>query len=175
MKETEIDCNKYRTHTHLAGVDVQAIILEKGKCELTIKEAYYQKSVNVNGKNKDAYFLSFVETGVKDMIVNSTNRKTITKICESFKGLTTPEARIISRWNGLKIELTFDPTVVMMSKVVGGIRVVETLKPELKKDTEKFTACVEALKTGGYSIDQIKTKYILSKEIEALLLEACKK
>lgn len=31
MKETGIDCMKYRKSTHLAGVDVEMIIAEKGK------------------------------------------------------------------------------------------------------------------------------------------------
>lgn len=32
MKETGIDCMKCRKSTHLAGVEVEMIIAEKGKC-----------------------------------------------------------------------------------------------------------------------------------------------
>ena len=38
--ETNIDCMKYRKATHLASVDVEAMIAEKGSCELTIKLAF---------------------------------------------------------------------------------------------------------------------------------------
>ena len=33
----DIDCMKYRKSTHLASVDVDALIAERGNCELTIK------------------------------------------------------------------------------------------------------------------------------------------
>ena len=39
MKENNIDCMKYRKSTHLAGVDVETIVDDKGSCILTIKEA----------------------------------------------------------------------------------------------------------------------------------------
>jgi hypothetical protein len=61
MKETNIDCMKYRKSTHLAGVDVETIIAEKGNCIVTIKECYYAKGVDVSGNKTDGYFLEFVE------------------------------------------------------------------------------------------------------------------
>jgi len=48
--ETQIDAFKYRKSTHLAAVDIREIIRDKGSCELTIKLAYYEKGVNVNGR-----------------------------------------------------------------------------------------------------------------------------
>ena len=48
MKEHEIDCMKYRKSTHLAGVDVEMIIAEKGNCVLTLKEAYYATGIDVS-------------------------------------------------------------------------------------------------------------------------------
>ena len=49
MKETEIDSMKYRKSTHLAGIDVEAIVEEKGNCILTIKEAFYDRGVDLGG------------------------------------------------------------------------------------------------------------------------------
>jgi hypothetical protein len=60
-KETNIDCMKYRKSTHLAGVDVEMMIAEKGKCILTIKEAYYNTGVDVSGNKTDGYFIEFTE------------------------------------------------------------------------------------------------------------------
>jgi len=122
MKETGIDCMKYRKSTHLAGVDVDMIIAEKGKCILTIKESYYNTGVNVSGNKTDGYFLEFVE-GVKPMVVNSTNRKTIASIIKILTNCSGAESRNIDNWIGTTIELIFDESVTMMNKRTGGIRV----------------------------------------------------
>ena len=79
MKIHGIDSMKYRKSTHLAGVDVETIVDEKGSCILTIKEAFYDTGVDVSGNKTDGYFLTFVEAG-KPMVVNSVNRKTIADI-----------------------------------------------------------------------------------------------
>ena len=113
---------KYRKSTHLAGVDVETIIDDKGKCILTIKDAYYDKGVDVSGNKTDGYFLTFVE-GVKPMLVNSINRKTIANIVKITNNCTPQESRNIGNWVGLKIELIFDPNVKMMGAIVGGIRI----------------------------------------------------
>lgn len=121
-KERNIDSMKYRKSTHLAGVDVETMISEKGKCILTIKDAFYERGVDVSGNKTDGYFLEF-EEDVKGMVVNSTNRKTISAIAKQVKELTNIESRNIGNWIGLAIELTFDENVKMMGKITGGIRV----------------------------------------------------
>ena len=120
--ERAIDCMKYRKSTHLAGVDVETIISEKGKCILTIKDAFYDKGVDVSGNKTDGYFLTFIEP-VKPMLVNSINRKTIANIIRVNKNISTLESRNIANWIGTQIELYFDPNVKMMGQLVGGIRV----------------------------------------------------
>jgi hypothetical protein len=130
MKETNIDSMKYRKFTHIAGVDVELVVAEKGKCEYTIKECYYQKNVDVSGNKTDGYFIEWLENGVMPMVVNSGNRKIITQIALQTKQLpSVQEARNIGNWAGLKIELRFNPNVKMMGKIVGGIEVV---MPEFK-------------------------------------------
>ena len=133
--EKNIDCMKYRKSTHLAGVDVETIIAEKGNCILTIKEAYYNTNVDVSGNKSDGYFIEFVE-GLKPMMVNSTNRKTISSNIKLLKKCTSTESRNIGNWKGLKIELLFDPDVKMMGKLVGGIR-VSPKNPIIKVDDKK--------------------------------------
>lgn len=121
-KEKNIDCMKYRKSTHLAGIDVDAIVSEKGNCIVTIKDAYFAKGVDVSGNKTDGYFLEFVED-LKPMLVNSMNRKTISAIVKTLKGLQSAESRNIGNWIGVQIELYFDASVKMMGQVVGGIRV----------------------------------------------------
>ena len=125
MKETDIDCMKYRKSTHLAGVDVDALISEKGSCFVTIKEAYYDTNVDVSGNKTDGYFLEFLEN-LKPMVVNSGNRKTIATMVKTLKDVSAAESRNLKNWIGLRIELTFDSSVKMMGKVVGGIKVAPT-------------------------------------------------
>jgi len=138
--ETNIDCMKFRKSTHLASVDVDAIIAEKGICELTIKLAFYDRGVDVSGNKTDGYFLRFEEAGVKDMVVNSGNRKKIAGIVQQLKKCTPVESRNIGNWVGLKIGLKVDPNVKMMGQVVGGIIVDLQYKSVPKKTLEQAKA-----------------------------------
>lgn len=171
MKEHNIDAMKYRKHTHLSGVDVEMIIAEKGSCIVTIKDAYYSRGVDVSGNKTDGYFLEF-EEDVMDMVCNSTNRKRIANNLMIEKKITPLESRNIGNWIGLKISLKFDPNIKMMGKVVGGI-VVDSIKilPDLIIDSDNFKAVKDAITNKGYTIEQVKSKYNLSKECELLLLK----
>jgi len=137
MKEYGIDSMKYRKSTHLAGVDVEGIIAEKGKCILVIKESYYDTNVNVSGNKTDGYFLEFDDH--KPMVVNSGNRKQIARIYKDLNKCTPTESRNIANWVGLEIELIFDENVKMMGKTTGGIKVKYAL-PTNKTDDKPALA-----------------------------------
>lgn len=170
MKETNIDSMKYRTHTHLAGVDVETIVAEKGECVLTIKECYYEKGVNVSGNKTDGYFIEFQEPGIKPMVVNSTNRKTIGEVLKTEKSLSNIESRNIGNWSGMRIELTFDPTIKMMGKVVGGIVVVPA-KKKFVSDQNALNILIESK-----TLEELKTQWSkLTKEEQALSTVEAKK
>ena len=165
MKETNVDCMKYRKATHVAGVDVEAIIAEKGKCIVTIKEAYYSKGVDVSGNKTDGYFLEFVED-VKPMVVNSGNRKTIALLCKTEKNISSIDSRNISNWVGMRIELTFDPNVKMMGQMVGGIKVKpQSVVIEKKPLSEaNFLKALESIKANTYSVESLKNDFKLTPE-----------
>lgn len=143
--ERNIDAMKYRKSTHLAGVDVEMIIAEKGNCILTIKDAYYNTGVDVSGNRTDGYFIEFAEP-VKPMVVNSVNRKTISNIVKTSKNCTAVESRNIGNWVGQTIELDFDANVKMMGKVVGGIR-VKPISPIPNVDDKKALELLNTSKT----------------------------
>ena len=166
MKETNIDCMKYRKSTHLAGVDVEMIIAEKGKCILTIKQAYYEKGVNVSGNKTDGYFIDF-EEDVKPMVVNSGNRLIISEIVKNAKNKTLSEARTSGLWTGQKIELYFDSSVKMMGQVVGGIKVKKLI--ELTPNHELWQKIKQAIKDKKYTIEQVRKNYSINPENEKLL------
>lgn len=143
--ERNIDAMKYRKSTHLAGVDVEMIIAEKGQCILTIKDAYYNTGVDVSGNKTDGYFIVF-EENVKDMVVNSVNRKTISNIVKMNNNCTAVESRNIGNWIGQTIELMFDANVKMMGQVKGGIRVKPT-SPIPNVDDKKGIELLNASKS----------------------------
>lgn len=163
MKETQIDSMKYRKSTHLAGIDVETIVNEKGSCVLTIKEAYYDKGVDVSGNKSDGYFIEFAED-IKPMMVNSINRKTINAVVKESKKCTSAESRFLPNWIGMKIELSFDETVKMMGKVTGGIRVKPTqFKVEKKQlNDAQFTRALENIANGTFTIDKLKEDFLLT-------------
>ena len=163
MKETGIDCMKYRKSTHLAGVDVEMIIADKGKCVLTIKESYYDTGVDVSGNITDGYFLEFVE-GVKPMVVNSTNRKVISQIVKIKNKCTGSESRNIGNWKGLTIQLVFDESVKMMGKLTGGIRISPISPIPTVSDVK-----AKAILSGSNSLLDLQANWSkLSKDEQAL-------
>jgi hypothetical protein len=172
MKETGIDCMKYRKSTHIAGVDVDMIIAEKGKCILTIKEAFYDTDVDVSGNKTSGYFLEFIEK-VKPMVINSGNRAIISKIIKERDNCTAADGRNIGNWSGLKIELLFDSTVKMMGKTTGGIRVSPitpiTEKPNLTPEHDRWTEAKQAVKDG--KLEGVKSIYSISDDNLKLIQE----
>jgi hypothetical protein len=173
MKEENIDCMKYRKSTHIAGVDVE---MKRGKNDepfiVTIKNAFYDTKVDVSGNKTDGYFLEFEEKDVKPMVVNSINRKTIAFILQEGFGMSTLESRNIGNWNGLKIELTYDPSVKMMGKVVGGIRIAPTIfkKPELNTKSEKWDGAKKAI-LNGTTRSEIEKHYTVTDKNWELLTQ----
>ena len=145
MKELNVDCMKYRKSTHLAGVDVDIIIAEKGKCVLTIKESYYSTGIDVSGNKTDGYFIEFIED-VKPMVINSTNRKIVASIVKIKNKCSSTESRNIVNWKGLSIELVFDESIKMMGKKTGGIR-VSPISPIVKVDDKKGIELLMSSKT----------------------------
>lgn len=168
MKETNIDSMKYRKSTHLAGVDVEMIVAEKKRCILTIKECYFERGVNVSGNKTDGYFIVFKES-VKDLVVNSTNRKTIGNIVKTKKQLSSVDSRNIGNWNDVVIELIFDPTVKMMGKAVGGIKVA-AISPIIKIDTTNALAILNECKTQEQLIEAWTKKLTKEERTQAVVL-----
>ena len=164
-KEREIDCMRYRKSTHIAGIDVETIVTELGQCVLTIKDAFYSRNVDVSGNKTDGYFLEFEES-VKPMVVNSINRKTIAAVVKLQKSLTSAESRNIGNWIGVVIELSFDESVKMMGKQVGGIRVKPTqlIKQKQPITPERFAKALEAIKAGKFDKEKLVNDYVLTEQ-----------
>lgn len=170
---SKTDWRQYRKSTHLASADLDAMESEGKKLIFTIKEVKYETNVNVSGTKMDGIFCYFMEN-IKPLKLNSTNNKILAGFAKK-NGLIGKECHVIENWKGMQIELYVDRNVKMMGAITDGVR-IKPLQPITNKVLPNFTeANFEAAKKANATIDQIKTKYNLTKEIEQLYGEYCTK
>jgi hypothetical protein len=106
----------------------------------------------------------FVEN-YKPMIMNATNSKMLTKLSES---------PYVEKWIGTSFKL-----VVVKIKAFGefmdALRIksekVIKLLPELVLDSANFVKVKEAMKSGKFTMEQVESKYKLSKEVKEAINE----
>ena len=159
------DWRKYRKSTHLASADLDAMETDNIPLIFTIKEVKYETGVDVSGTKMDGIFCHFIEP-IKPLKLNSTNNKILAGFAKK-NGLTGKECHIIENWKGMKIELFVDRNVKMMGAITDGVR-IKPLQP-IDKVKPNFTeANFEAAKKANATIEQIKSKYNVTPQIEAL-------
>lgn len=129
---------------------------------LTIKEMKKETVAGFDGKKDDCLIAYFVES-VKPMIVNKTNCKTITKV------LGTP---FIEEWQGKKIQIG-TTNIKAFGELTDTLRVRNFTPKESRLEkvvtgSEAWKQIVNAINS-GYSIEQIQTKYLLTKQQIELL------
>jgi len=159
------DWRKYRKSTHLASADLDAMETDGVPLIFTIKEVKYETGVDVSGTKMDGIFCHFIEP-IKPLKLNSTNNKILAGFAKK-NGLTGKECHIIENWKGMKIELFVDRNVKMMGAITDGVR-IKPLQPIDKVKPDFTEANFEAAKKANATIEQIKSKYNVTPEIEAL-------
>jgi hypothetical protein len=170
--ETQTDWRKFRKSTHLASADLDALETEGKKLIFTIKEVKYEQGVDVSGTKMDGIFCYFVEP-IKPLKLNSTNNKILAGFAKK-NGLQGKECHVIENWKGMKIELYVDRNVKMMGAITDGVR-IKPLQPTEVKTKPIFTeANFEAAKNAKATIEQIKTKYEITPEMESKFKEYAK-
>lgn len=164
-KETNIDCRKYRKSTHLAAADLDSMSIDGKPLVFTIKEVWYDTKVDVSGEKTDGYFCSFHEP-IKDMVLNSTNRKTIAGFAK-LNGHNEIDCWNIGNWSGIKIEFYVLRDIKAFGKVQDGIRIKPLQPVAIPKAKLVFTEDNFALaKENNATIDLIKKKYEITPEME---------
>ena len=159
------DWRKYRKSTHLASADLDAMETDNVPLIFTIKEVKYETGVDVSGTIMDGIFCHFFEP-IKPLKLNSTNNKILAGFAKK-NGLIGKECHVIENWKGMKIELFVDRNVKMMGAITDGVR-IKPLQP-IEKVKPNFTeANFESAKKANATIEQIKSKYNVSKEIQEL-------
>ena len=159
------DWRKYRKSTHLASADLDAMETDNVPLIFTIKEVKYETGVDVSGTKMDGIFCHFIEP-IKPLKLNSTNNKILAGFGKK-NGLIGKECHVIENWKGMKIELYVDRNVKMMGAITDGVR-IKPLQPIEKVKPDFTEANFEAAKKANATIEQIKSKYNVSKEIEEL-------
>lgn len=168
MEEKQTDWRKYRKSTHLASADLDAMETDKIPLIFQIKEVKYETGVDVSGTKQDGIFCYFMQD-VKPMKLNSTNNKILAGFAKK-NGFVGKECHVIENWKGMIIELFVDRNVKMMGAIVDGIR-IKPLQPVLNKAKPNFTEANFAdAKKANATIEQIKSKYTLTADIEAKYL-----
>lgn len=164
MENTQTDWRKYRKSTHLASADLDALETDGIPLIFTIKEVKYEEGVDVSGTKMDGIFCYFMQP-VKPLKLNSTNNKILSGFAKKG-GLIGKECHVIENWKGLTIELYVDRNVKMMGAITDGVR-IKPILPVLKKVLPIFTeANFEAAKAKNATIEQIKSVYSITPEME---------
>lgn len=159
------DWRKYRKSTHLASADLDAMETDNVPLIFTIKVVKYETGVDVSGTKMDGIFCHFIEP-IKPLKLNSTNNKILAGFAKK-NGLIGKECHVIENWAGMKIELFVDRNVKFMGIFTDGIR-IKPLQPVDKVKPDFTEANFEAAKKANATIEQIKSKYNVTPQIEAL-------
>ena len=170
--KTQTDWRKFRKSTHLASADLDALETDGKKLIFTIKEVKYEENVDVSGTKMNGIFCYFVEN-IKPLKLNSTNNKILAGFAKK-NGLIGKECHVIENWKGMRIELFVDRNIKFMGSITDGVR-IKPLQPVDKVEKPIFTESnFDAAKKANATIEQIKTKYTLTPEIEGKYLEFLK-
>ncbi len=140
---------------------IGAYSLPNGK-DIKVRIVDIKKQIVIGFKGREDECTVATLENQKPMILNSTNSRTI----EALYG--TP---YIEDWKGKEITL-FAAKTKLKGEDVECLRIRPKIKikPELKQGTEDFNNVVKAVKE-GFTMEQVKTKFIMSQETEIAILE----
>ncbi len=159
---------KTETQTHWKKLEnpdyIGAYSLEQGKDLVVIINKVVRELITGTGGKKEECTVAYL-AGQKPLIVNRTNAKTISKVVGS---------PYIEDWAGKSIKLFVASIRAFGEDNVECLRVrpdaIAIAKPELlTTDLANWLKVVQAMK-GGYTIEQIRTKWTIS-DVNAQLLK----
>ncbi len=131
---------------------------------LTVSFVKTEEVTGAGGRKEQLPVLHFKEKGVKPLILNVTNSRTI----ESIHG-----SPYIEDWSGKQIQV-YQDTTKFAGEEVECVRIRSLVpnaqKPAFTPDDENWNTAVENIFKGKGSIDGIKKHYELSPEHEEMIL-----
>lgn len=129
---------------------------------VTIKDVKRELITGADGK-KEECTICYLEDGMKPLILNVTNAKSITKLAE------TP---YIEQWVGKSFKLVV-VKIKAFGEVVDALRIksekVTKAKPKLLLNSQNFTNCKAAYDADNSKLDAIKAKYEIDEATLILL------
>lgn len=148
---------------HLSSADLEDLLEQGEKLIFTIREVKQEKGAKVAGKKIDANIAYFIEK-IKPLVLNATNSKTIKSFARTKDHPNG--SPFVEDWKNLTIELYVDDNVQMKGERTQGVR-VRQIQPPTEKPKPIFTEeNFEAAKKANATIEKIKSRYILSPEVE---------
>lgn len=129
---------------HLGSADIEDYIEQGHNCVFTVSHVRQEQGAKVAGKKIDANIAYFAEPGVKPMVLNATNSKTLSKLAGSC---------FVENWQNIPIRIFIDKNVKMKGEVVGGIRIdhraVKAQLPEVLPGSSAWNNAKAAYKRDG--------------------------
>jgi len=145
---------------HLGVVDLEELIEQGKPLIFTIKHVKQEIGVVVAG-NKGNHNIAYFYENIKPMVLNAGNAHII-------RGFSKTKSVDTDHWNDIPIELYVDPNVKMKGQIVGGMR-IKPLQPAISKSKPLFTESnFKSAIMANATIEQIKSKYTVTPEIETL-------
>lgn len=147
---------KLQNPTYLGSYD-----FEQGEERIvTIRSIVVEAVIGSDGKKDDCTVCYFNEP-CKPMILNSTNLKMIAKLSD------TP---YIENWIGKQFKIVVQK-VRAFGEVHDALRIKseKVVKPTLTIGSANFEACKKALQSKQYTMEQVKSRYDVTAEVEAQL------
>jgi hypothetical protein len=173
-----MDNKKPKTHyrsvaksNHLGVADLEEFVEEGKTLVFTIKEVRKELNVSVAGR-KGNYNIAYFVEDIKPLCLNAINAKRIRSFVKANKQLgIEAKSPWLEDWKNITIELYIDENVTMKGEKTGGVR-IKTKQPQPKKTGKKtmspksFVACLEAVRIGTYTKEQVLSEYTLTNEQE---------
>ena len=162
MEETKTHWRKVFKSDHLGVADLEEFIEEKKSLIFTIAHVKSEIGVAVAGR-KGNHNIAYFKEGIKPMVLNATNSKTIKSFCN--------KSPFVDDWENVKVELYIKNGV---KAVTGGTTdgvYIKVVQPKEKVKPSFTEANFDSAKTSGATVEQIKTHYQLDLATEKKYLE----
>ena len=156
MSNNKTHFRKVFKSDHLGIADLEDILEANKPLIFTIREVKQEYNVNVAGTRGNFNIAYFVEP-IKPLVLNATN----SKVVKSFAN----NSPFVEDWKNIPVELYIDENVKMKGMVVGGVRIRQT-KPQPKVKPIFTEANFEKAKKAKATIEQIKSAYSITSEME---------
>lgn len=147
---------------HLSSADLEDLTEQGSNLIFTIKEVKQQFGTKVAGKKGD-FNIAYFNENIKPLVLNATNSKQI----KLFTG--TP---FVENWNNVIVELYVEENVKSVAGgLTQGVR-IRQIQPRKQEKIKPFfiEANFENAKKANATLEQIKTKYQITTEMECQYL-----